>query len=354
MTARNARNADTLRLGVGELFVRLQPHMHELDGFLRSQLASFEPEVRGLVEYCLDVSGKRIRPALVFFSGWRGPDQVMPALVRAAAVVEMVHLATLVHDDIMDCAELRRNRPTAARRYGSDAAVLLGDALLAHAVHIAAQFPSTEVCRVVSDATRRVCAGEIAQTFRRGDTSITLADYRRIIDLKTAELFRISCLLGSRLAGLDDGYVAAATEFGRRLGIAYQIYDDLADFFGEEKRIGKTLGTDLAGGKVTLPLLALLQKLPAAEQAELLEEIRECRTPQFERRRAQMHTRGVFAEVAEKIHAELEAGAAILAPWSHLEPVPLLGQLIELLREQVDALKPGEAIQESGCVSNGL
>ena len=354
MTARNARTADTLRLGVGELFVRLQPHMHELDGFLRSQLASFEPEVRGLVEYCLDVSGKRIRPALVFFSGWRGPDQVMPALVRAAAVVEMVHLATLVHDDIMDCAELRRNRPTAARRYGSDAAVLLGDALLAHAVHIAAQFPSTEVCRVVSDATRRVCAGEIAQTFRRGDTSITLADYRRIIDLKTAELFRISCLLGSRLAGLDDGYVAAATEFGRRLGIAYQIYDDLADFFGEEKRIGKTLGTDLAGGKVTLPLLALLQKLPAAEQAELLEEIRECRTPQFERRRAQMHARGVFAEVVENIHAELEAGAAMLAPWAHLEPAPLLGQLTELLREQVDALKPRGALKKSGCVSNGL
>jgi octaprenyl-diphosphate synthase len=317
--------------------------MRELDGFLRSQLASFEPEIRDLVEYCMDVSGKRIRPALVFFSGWRGPDQIMPALVRAAAVVEMVHLATLVHDDIMDCAELRRNRPTAARRYGSDAAVLLGDALLAHAVHIASQFPSTEVCRVVSDATRRVCAGEIAQTFRRGDTAITLADYRRIIDLKTAALFRLSCLLGSRLAGLDDGYSVAAAEFGRRLGIAYQMYDDLADFFGEEKRIGKTLGTDLAGGKVTLPLLVLLDKLPGAERAELLEEIRECRTPQIERRRAQMHARGVFAGVVESIHAELGQGAAILAPWSHLEPALFLGQLIDLLREQVDGLQPGTA-----------
>ena len=111
---------------------------------------------------------------------------------------------------------------------------------------------------------------------------------------------------------------------------------------------------DLAGGKVTLPLLALLQKLPAAEQAELLEEIRECRTPQFARRRAQMHACGVFAEVVGNIHAELAEGGAILAPWSHLEPAPLLGQLIELLREQVDALKSGAAFQESGCVSNGL
>jgi len=276
----------------------------------------------------------------VFFSGWSGPDQIDPALVHAAALVEMVHLATLVHDDIMDEAELRRNRPTAARRYGSDAAVLLGDALLAHAVHLAAQFPTTEVCRVVSAATRRVCAGEIAQTLRRGDTSVTLADYRRVIDLKTAELFRVSCLLGSRLAGLNDGFVEAATRYGRHLGVAYQIYDDLADFFGEEKRIGKTLGTDLAGGKVTLPLLALLTKLPDGERAELLDEIRECRAPQIERRRAQMHHHGVLADVVGFIRSELQEGAASLAPWAGMEPARLLGQLSDLLGEQVEGLTP--------------
>jgi octaprenyl-diphosphate synthase len=340
MTVRDVRTADPFRPGISELFVRLQPQLRELDGFLRAQLADFEPEIRDLVEYCLDASGKRIRPALVFFSGWRGPDQIDPALVHAAALVEMVHLATLVHDDIMDGAELRRNRPTAARRYGSDAAVLLGDALLAHAVHLAAQFPSTDVCQIVSAATRRVCAGEIAQTLRRGDTSITLADYRRVIDLKTAELFRVSCLLGSRLAGLDGGYVEAATGFGRRLGIAYQMYDDLADFFGEEKRIGKTLGTDLAGGKVTLPLLVLLGKLPEAERAELLDEIRECRTPQFKTRRAQMRQHRVFEDVVGFIRAELEEGGAILAPWTTLEPARLLGQLSELLTEQMEGLAP--------------
>ena len=340
MTVRSALTAGLPREGFSQLFVRLQPHMQELDRFLRSQLGSFEPEIRGLVEYCLDVSGKRIRPALVFFSGWRGAEQVTPELVRAAAVVEMVHLATLVHDDIMDGAELRRNQPTAARRYGSDAAVLLGDALLAHAVCIAAQFPSTEICRVVSDATRQVCAGEIVQTLRKGDTAITLADYRRIIELKTAELFRLSCRLGSRLAAFEDGYVEAATVFGRHLGVAYQVYDDLADFFGEEKRIGKTLGTDLAGGKVTLPMLVLLQRLPAAEQADLLDEIRTGRVPQLERRRAQMKAHGVFAEVVAGVQVELEAGAKALAPWSHLEPALLLGQLIGLLREQVDGLRP--------------
>jgi octaprenyl-diphosphate synthase len=338
MIDRRAPTADSPRPGFSDLFLRLKPQMGELDRFLRSQLDSFEPEIRSPVEYCLDISGKRIRPALVFFSGWRGADPIEPALVRAAAIVEMVHLATLVHDDIMDAADLRRNRPTVARRYGADVAVLLGDALLAHAVNVAAQFPSTEICRVVSDATRKVCAGEIAQTLRRGDPTITMADYRRIIGLKTAELFRLSCLLGGRLGGFEDGFVDAASAFGQRLGSAYQMYDDLADFFGEEKRIGKTLGTDLSGGKVTLPTLVLLERLPAKERSELLNEIHERRAPALDRRRALMREHGVFSEVVDRVGVELAAGAALLAPWAHLEPTPLLIQLLNLLQDQVDSL----------------
>jgi octaprenyl-diphosphate synthase len=343
MIVRSAPTAVSPREGFADLFLRLQPQMGELDRFLRSQLDCFEPEIRSSVEYCLDVSGKRIRPALVFFSGWRNADPISPALVRAAAIVEMVHLATLVHDDIMDGADLRRNQPTVARRDGADVAVLLGDALLAHAVYVAAQFPSVEICRVVAEATRKVCAGEIAQTLRRGDPAITLADYRRIIGLKTAELFRLSCQLGSRLAGFDDGFVEAASAFGQRLGSAYQMYDDLADFFGEEKRIGKTLGTDLSGGKVTLPTLVLLKRLPAKERDELLEEIRGRRVPPLEARRALMSAHGVFAEVAGTVRGELEAGVAALAPWMHLEPAPLLIQLLGLLQDQMNSLSDGTA-----------
>jgi len=185
-----------------------------------------------------------------------------------------------------------------------------------------------------------VCAGEIVQTLRKGDTAITLADYRRIIELKTAELFRLSCFLGSQLAGFDARFVEAAAAFGRHLGIAYQIYDDLADFFGEENRIGKTLGTDLAGGKVTLPLLVLLPRLGESERAELLEELRTGRTPHLERRRAQMHAHGVFSEVVRDLQAELDAGAAALAPWGPLEAARSLGQLVGLLQDQVTALQP--------------
>jgi len=323
------------------VFSLLTPHLTELDRFLREQLVAFEPEIRTMADYCIDTSGKRIRPALVFLSGWQGPTEVRPDVVKVAAVVELVHLATLVHDDIMDEADVRRSRRTAAREYGPTAAVLLGDALFAHALHLATQFPTTEICAAVSESTRRVCAGEIMQTLRRGSTNITRADYQRIVDLKTAELFRVSCFLGARLAGFDPGYVDAVSRFGRHLGIAYQMYDDLVDFFGEENRIGKTLGTDFASGKLTLPLLVLLDRLPAADRAILMAEISGERPPQLRHRFQQMRELGVFAVVEQAVRAEISAATATLRDWHHFAPTPMLLGLCTVLQGQVGSLYPG-------------
>jgi octaprenyl-diphosphate synthase len=326
--------------GFAAVFGGLQPHMAELDRFLRSQLVAFEPEIRTMVDYCIDTSGKRIRPALVFLSGSRGEGEVQFELVRVAAVVELVHLATLVHDDIMDEADVRRNRRTAAREYGSTAAVLLGDALFAHALHLATQFPTTEICAAVSESTRRVCAGEIVQTLRRRSTNITRAEYQRIVDLKTAELFRVSCFLGGKIAGYSAEYVAAASRFGRHLGIAYQIYDDLVDFFGDEARIGKTLGTDLASGKLTLPLLALLERLPGSEAAALMSEISGERPPQLALRLRQMNELNVFGAVADAVEAELSLATAALRGCAPELPTAKLLELVAVLESQVTALQP--------------
>jgi len=321
------------------VFARVQPHMQALDVFLHAQLAAFEPEIREMADYCIDTSGKRIRPALVFFSGWQAGATVSPALVQVAAVVELVHLATLVHDDIMDEAALRRSRPTAAKKYGPEAAVLLGDALFAHALHLAARFPTTEVCAAVSDSTRKVCAGEIVQTLRRRSTAITRADYDRVIDLKTAVLFRVSCSVGARLGGHGDAFADDAARFGRSLGIAYQIYDDLADFFGRETRIGKTLGTDLASGKLTLPLLYLRDRLPATERAELEAEL-EGRVPaRLAQRLAEMKAFSVFDAVHAEIEHELVCAEAALARHPGLPPCEHLAALPLVLRAQVGALR---------------
>ena len=327
-----------------DVLALLGSHLTELDRVLHAQLAAFEPEIRELARYCLDASGKRIRPALVFFSGWRGEEDVSSDLVRAAAVIEMVHLATLVHDDIMDDADLRRGRRTTAHAYGPAAAVLVGDALFAHALHLAAQFPSAEVCAFVSESTRRVCAGEIMQTLRRHTIDVTRDDYRRIIELKTAELFRVSCRLGSRLAGYEDDYQTAAATFGRHLGVAYQIYDDLADFFGEEKRVGKTLGTDFASGKLTLPLLVLMERLPAAERDELVAEIRGDHSPRLALRLEQMRAHGVFSVVADAIQSELLSAEAVLHSWPQNSSSQLLLQLARALRVQLGKLAPVSAL----------
>lgn len=245
--------------GFDAIIEPVQGSLNALTHFLKRQTSTFEEEIRDLVEYCLKNQGKRIRPVLVFLSGQTKPGTVSDDLVRAAAVIELVHLATLVHDDILDDATLRHNSDTVSTRWGATPAVLVGDALFSHALILASDFPTVAVCQAVSLATRRVCAGEIKQTFARGNAQFAMEDYFRVIELKTAELFRVSCRLGAQLAGYGKDCEQAAEIFGQHLGTAYQIYDDMADILGDEAKIGKTLGTDLASGKYTLPTLLLLQ-----------------------------------------------------------------------------------------------
>jgi octaprenyl-diphosphate synthase len=338
----HAAQTDASRTAV-DPFPRVAVHLAALDRFMQQQVEEFEPEIRDMAAYCLSSSGKRLRPTLVFISGFRAEDVVEEPLVRAAGVVEMVHLATLVHDDIMDQAEMRRSRPTASRKFGPEAAVLLGDALFGQALHLASQFPTTEVCRLVSRSTRLVCTGEIMQTLRRRDTALTLAGYQRIIDLKTAELFRVSCRLGATLSAQAEGFPAAADEFGHHLGIAYQIYDDLVDFFGQEQQIGKTLGTDLATGKLTLPLMLLLERASAAEREALEAATKAGGSAALALVQRRMQELGIGAAVVEAIDQEVAAALAALGPFAGLPAVPLMHGLAAMLKKQVASL-PGRPV----------
>lgn len=319
----------------------MAPHLRALDSFLREQIAEFEPEVRELVEFCLQRSGKRIRPILLFLSG--DFEKIQSPQVRAAAVLEMVHLATLVHDDILDEADLRHGLPTISHKYGAQTAVLLGDALFAHAVHLSAQFPDTTVCRLVSRATRTVCSGEIAQSARKDFELISKETYYRLIQMKTAELFRVACHLGAFLQGHPAEVVEAVSAYGNHLGIGYQIYDDLADFFGEEAKVGKTLGTDWASGKITLPVLLYLQQHPAEERAALLAEARQGGAKTLARWRESMQDQGIFETVAQAIDAEITKGEKALGEHLHALPALNLLPLGEFLRQKVENLRPAFA-----------
>lgn len=256
-----------------EILKPLETAFQQLDAYLLQQVEAFEPEVQPLVAYCLGHSGKKLRPLLVFATGMEAEGPASDELVRAAAIVELVHLATLVHDDILDEAGVRHRTETLVARHGSHAAVLLGDALFSHALHLASGFPDVEVCRTVSLATRQVCSGEIAQTFVRGEAPPTPEAYFRMIQLKTAELFVASASLGAYLAGFSTDSREAARQYALHLGTAYQIYDDAADIFGEELLAGKTLGTDLATGKLTLPILLWLEILDSRQRASALADL---------------------------------------------------------------------------------
>lgn len=311
--------------GIAEVIEPIEGDLRRLEDFLVSQVDAFEPEVRPLVAYTLRHSGKKIRPILVFYGGRQESGPASNELVRAAAVVELVHLATLVHDDILDAADMRHRMPTVSAKHGADIAVLLGDALFAHALKLASDFPTVEVCRSVAEATRQVCSGEVAQTFARGEARLELTSYYRMIDLKTAELFAVSARLGAFLGDGSPEFVAAVSDFARGLGVAYQIYDDVADFLSRQERAGKTLGTDLASGKFTLPVLLFLEGLDGKEAEHWSGRLRAGEVPLGELREA-MLAAGVFTAVAAEFNRRLERARAQLAPFGGKPAVPpLLG-----------------------------
>src|SRR5204863_1206428 len=186
--------------------------------------------------------------------------------VTVAVIIEMVHLATLVHDDVMDEAEIRRARPTLAANYGNEIAVLFGDCLFAQALKLAASFPTPEICRAVAASTNTVCSGEILQTRHRRSFERSRREYFRVLEMKTAELFALSCEMAACLSGAGAAERATMRQFGLSFGTAYQIYDDCVDLFGSEAAAGKSLGTDLAKGKLTLPALLLWERADAAER----------------------------------------------------------------------------------------
>lgn len=305
-----AQGADLLKAILGPV----SPHMQALDKCFAEQVSKFEPEVRPYAEYCLKHSGKRIRPMLLFYSAWQD-GRVIDEHIRAAAVVEMVHLATLVHDDILDQADMRHRTTTLSHKHGNDVAVLVGDALFAHALALAAQFPTTKVCREVATATQRVCAGEIAQTFSKRNADLTTESYYRIIDLKTAELFSVACQLGGWLSEPEGNYSEACAFFGRKLGIAYQIYDDLNDLIGAEEATGKTLGTDATNSKLTLPMLLLLEKLNETEKAAFIADFRTGGLS-VEKLRIRLIESDIPKLVADCFYREIEAAELVLAPYS--------------------------------------
>ncbi len=253
-------------------FELINSQLYSVEERIRQQARAFDPAVEPYVAYAIESHGKRLRPALALLAGG-ATGQIGPGHFDLAVIVELIHAATLVHDDILDGADKRRGQPTVNAKWGNAISVLLGDCLFAHALKLSTSFQNGEVGRRIAHAASDVCSGEIIQTQRRFDLKLSVPDYYKIIEMKTAALFAAACELGAFINEATPEVISALRTFGMRLGTAYQIYDDVLDLAGDESKVGKTLGSDLRKGKLTLPILHLLQSSDEAERHQLSEII---------------------------------------------------------------------------------
>ncbi|SDU02014.1 octaprenyl-diphosphate synthase [Verrucomicrobium sp. GAS474] len=300
-------------LNGGQNTEAIAARLKELDARILSQAALFDADIVAYLEYVLRCHGKRLRPTLALLCG-EATGGIKESHLDVGTIVEMIHLATLVHDDIMDGASQRRNQPTASSRWGAEISVLVGDCLFSHALRVcSSKFPQ-EVSQVISGAVCEVCTGEILQTQRRFDLSLSFDDYIKIVRMKTGELFRVSCHLAAWANGASPETVAALGKYGESLGVAYQIYDDCLDFLGTEEEAGKTLGTDLEKGKITLPFLYLLQSTKGNARAhEALCEVLLHGSPKDRQTLvAQVKEQGALAQTLETLASHLDAAAEAL------------------------------------------
>lgn len=221
------------------------------------ELASANPYLADILSHTRRFRGKRLRPMLLLLSA-EATGGIRDEHVTLAAVIEMIHTATLVHDDVLDDADLRRHVATVNARWNNSTSVLFGDYLFTHAFHLAASVGTTDACRMIGRATNIVCEGELTQVRQGGNLDLTEDEYLKIIEAKTGELCAVACRLGARFSNAPDPVASAMDRYGRMLGVAFQIADDVLDLAGTERETGKTLGSDLAQRKLTLPLIRLL------------------------------------------------------------------------------------------------
>ncbi len=287
--------------------------MRRVDALIRERLGSDVPLVRQVAEYIAAGGGKRLRPALLLLSagacGCSGD-----ARLELAAVVEFIHTATLLHDDVVDTSQLRRGRKTANAAFGNAASVLVGDFLYSRAFQMMVSVDSMRVMQVLADATNTIAEGEVLQLMNCRDPDVSEAAYLEVIRRKTAKLFEASARLGAVLGGAPQALEEGLAEYGVRLGTAFQVIDDVLDYSGEAAETGKNLGDDLAEGKPTLPLIRAMACGSEAQRAAVRRAIAEGGRDGFAPVLEAVQASGALDYAREAARREAEAAKRALAP----------------------------------------
>jgi geranylgeranyl pyrophosphate synthase len=236
----------------------------EVEGFLRRSLSSSLPTLQTVCDYAFEAGGKRVRPSLALVAGAMFGAS-LEELLPAAAAVEMIHTATLLHDDIMDASPMRRGRETVTRRWDPETAVYAGDYILSRAFMLLGEYGRADILSVFSEVTSRLCLGEVLQARNRRNLAVTVDEYLEIIDDKTAYFLASCCRVGGMVGNASPEALAALSAYGTQIGLVFQITDDLLDYLGDTRETGKDVGADFREGKYTLPIImALHSGHPAA------------------------------------------------------------------------------------------
>ncbi len=241
-----------------------------VDKFIVDQLYSNVPLVENIGHYIVDAGGKRLRPLLVLLAAktCKIDNQQHVAL---ASVIEFIHTATLLHDDVVDMSSLRRGRPTVNEQWNNPSSVLVGDFIYSRAFQILVTLGSMKIMEIIADTTNRIAEGEVLQLISKNNPNPTEQNYMQVIQNKTAILFQAAGQCGAILSNASDEEELALTRFGMHMGTAFQLIDDVLDYAGDSESLGKNIGDDLAEGKPTLPLIYALEH-GSAEQAELIRQ----------------------------------------------------------------------------------
>jgi octaprenyl-diphosphate synthase len=270
-----------------QLLAPIAADLQAVDQTVRERLHSEVALIGTIADYIVGAGGKRLRPALLLLVaralGYRGSSHIV-----LAAVIEFIHTATLLHDDVVDESDLRRGRPTSNAAFGNASSVLVGDFLYSRAFQMMVDADSMRVMRILSDATNRIAEGEVLQLMNIHDPTIDEARYLRVVECKTATLFEAAARIGAVLCSAEPALEQACARYGAALGTAFQIIDDVLDYDGDPHEIGKRVGDDLREGKATLPVIHALRQANPGQRAQVEQAIRE--------------GRGDFDEIARIVH----------------------------------------------------
>ena len=286
--------------------------MSEVDGVIRHRLASNVVMIDQIAHYIISAGGKRLRPMLVLlFSnalGFQGRERF-----ELAATVEFIHTATLLHDDVVDESALRRGRQTANALFGNAASVLVGDFVYSRAFQMMVSVNRMRVLEVLADATNVIAEGEVLQLMNMHDPDLSVEGYLRVIRFKTAKLFEASARIGAVLAEADHAVEESCADYGRSLGTAFQLIDDLLDYEGATEQLGKNVGDDLREGKPTLPLLLAMERGTAAERELIRHAIEHGEVARLPEIVEIVRATGAIAATREAARAEADKAARALA-----------------------------------------